>query len=333
MKTKYDHRRLYDIRLRAFGILSNTGTAVTLIPIVIGTCEAKGYNPIKHLAALGLACQTGGMIALPGTPPNVTVKSVLDNLNIGQTFGFFEYAKAGIPISIITILFVILLGNKLLPKKTELIKRAKSDEGVVYKKSHQIIVGITFIAVVVSMAMESITKVPLYVSSAVGAVFLMITRVVAPAEAFEEYVDWTTIMVIAGMLPLGTALQKSGAAQLIADGAVKVIGTSSSTVLFTLVIFIIGAFLTQFMSNTAATAVLAPIVVTITQAVGMSPKFALMALAMSASCSFATPMATPVNTVVMGYTGFSFNDFMKLGLPLIGIVGVFIIFWVPFVWA
>ncbi len=313
--------------------LSNTGTVVTLIPIVIGTCEAKGYNPIKHLAALGLACQVGGMIALPGTPPNVTVKATIDALGTGETFGFLEFGIAGVPICIITILYVLLLGDKVLPKKTELVKKAKSDAGVVYKARDQIIVGVVFILVVISMALESVTGIPLYISSAVGAVFLMVVRIVGASEAFEEYVDWTTIIVIAGMLPLGTAMQNSGAAAMIANGAVGLLGGTSSAILYTLVIFIIGAFLTQFMSNTAATALLAPIMVSIATTIGISPKFALMALAMSASCSFATPMATPVNTVVMGYTGFSFNDFMKLGLPLIGIVGLFIVFYVPLIWA
>jgi anion transporter len=285
------------------------------------------------LAALGLACQVGGMIALPGTPPNVTVKATLDALGTAETFGFLEFGIAGVPICIITILYVLLLGDKLLPKKTELIKKAKSDAGIVYKTRDQVIVGIVFILVVISMALSSVTGIPLYISSAVGAVFLMVVRIVGPSEAFEEYVDWTTIIVIAGMLPLGTAMQVSGAAALIANGAVGLLGGTASAILYTLVIFVIGAFLTQFMSNTAATALLAPIMVSIATTIGISPKFALMALAMSASCSFATPMATPVNTVVMGYTGFSFNDFMKFGLPLIGIVGLFIVFYVPLIWA
>ncbi len=322
---------LFTCTLSAF--LSNTGTTVTVLPIIIGTCEAKGYNPIKHILSVGFAAQVGGMIALPGAPPNATVKSFLDELGTGETFGFFEYALVGLPVSAITILYFLLLGQKIVPKNKELVKKAKIDPNAEYKVRDQVVVGVVFLLVVISMAMESVTGVPLFVSAMVGAVVLMLFKVVGPEEAFEDCVDWNTIMVIAGMLPLGTALQVSGAAELIANTAMNIIGDSTSPLLYSLVIFIIGAFLTQFMSNTAATAMLSPIIITIAQGVGMDPKFALMMLCMSASCSFLTPMATPVNTVVMGYTGFTFNDFFKTGLPLIIIVGVFMIFYIPFVWA
>ena len=231
------------------------------------------------------------------------------------------------------IVYYLTIGQKIIPKNKELVKKAKMDPNAVYKAKDQIIVGIVFILVVISMALESVTGIPLFVSAMVGAVVLMLFKVVGPEEAFEEYVDWNTIMVIAGMLPMGTALQVSGAADLIANTAMNVIGDSTSPILYSLVIFIIGAFLTQFMSNSAATALLSPIIISIAQGVGMDPKFALMTLCMSASCSFLTPMATPVNTIVMGYTGFTFNDFLKTGILPLLIIGVFMIFYIPFIWA
>ena len=322
---------LFTCILSAF--LSNTGTTVTVLPIIIGTCEAKGYNPIKHILGVGFSAQVGGMLALPGCPPNATVKSFLEGIGTGQTFGFLEYAIVGAPVCVIMIVYYLTIGQKIIPKNKELVKKAKMDPNAVYKAKDQIIVGIVFILVVISMALESVTGIPLFVSAMVGAVVLMLFKVVGPEEAFEEYVDWNTIMVIAGMLPMGTALQVSGAADLIANTAMNVIGDSTSPILYSLVIFIIGAFLTQFMSNSAATALLSPIIISIAQGVGMDPKFALMTLCMSASCSFLTPMATPVNTIVMGYTGFTFNDFLKTGILPLLIIGVFMIFYIPFIWA
>src|SRR5699024_10021305 len=106
---------------------------------------------------VGFSAQVGGMLALPGCPPNATVKSFLEGIGTGQTFGFLEYAIVGAPVCVIMIVYYLTIGQKIIPKNKELVKKAKIDPNAVYKAKDQIIVGIVFILVVISMALESVT--------------------------------------------------------------------------------------------------------------------------------------------------------------------------------
>ncbi|WP_259305643.1 SLC13 family permease, partial [Megamonas funiformis] len=100
----------------------------------------------------------------------------------------------------------------------------------------------------------------------------------------------------------------------------------------TTVLFLISNILTQFMSNTASAALLAPIGISIAQSIGVDPKPVLMALGIAASCAFATPMATPPNTLVLGPGGFSFNDYVKVGVPMCVLSLVVSVIIIPIMW-
>ena len=134
------------------------------------------------------------------------------------------------------------------------------------------------------------------------------------------------------MLAVATAMEKTGAGKLIADTIVSAMGENPNPYVLTGVLFTISCVLTQFMSNTASAALLAPIGISIAQSIGVDPKPVLMALGIAASCAFATPMATPPNTLVLGPGGFSFNDYVKIGVPY-GILSLIICLAViPIVW-
>ena len=128
------------------------------------------------------------------------------------------------------------------------------------------------------------------------------------------------------------SMDKTGAGKLIADTVVGMMGANPNPYVLTTVLFLISNILTQFMSNTASAALLAPIGISIAQSIGVDPKPVLMALGIAASCAFATPMATPPNTLVLGPGNFTFNDYVKVGVPLCLISWVACVIIIPIFW-
>ena len=156
--------------------------------------------------------------------------------------------------------------------------------------------------------------VPPAIAALTAAVAMVILRVLTVHQA-QRSISLTTLILVGGMIPLSTAIQVSGAADLIAGGIVSLLG-ESSPILLLLGISIVTVVLGQLISNTATALILAPIALAIAAETGVSPIPLLMAVAVSAAASFLTPVATPANTMVFGPGGYRFGDYWKLGLPL-----------------
>jgi len=188
-----------------------------------------------------------------------------------------------------------------------------------------------FDAVVDGLGAYTPETLPLHTAAVTGAILCVVTGCLKEKEAYAG-IDWVTIFLFAGMLSVATAMEKTGAGKMIADAVVSMMGDNPNPYVLTAVLFLISNVLTQFMSNTASAALLAPIGISIAQSVGADPKPVLMALGIAASMAFATPMATPPNTLVLGPGGFSFNDYVKVGVPmcLISLVACVII--IPIFW-
>ncbi len=164
-----------------------------------------------------------------------------------------------------------------------------------------------------------------------GAIVLVLTKCLSEKQAYTG-IDWVTIFLFAGMMPIASAMDKSGAGKLIADQVVGILGGSPSPLMVTIVLFALSCGLTQFMSNTAATALLAPIGISIAQSLGASPQAVLMAIAVAASCAFATPVGTPPNTLVLGPGNYKFMDYVKAGTGLVLVCFVISVIIIPVVW-
>ena len=321
-------------------VSSNTGTVACLMPVIIGICQAAKIPASKQLMPLAIAANVGGTITMIGTPPNVIVTGALSAAGL-PTFGFFEFAFIGVPLSIIIVLYTLFVGRRFLPDHSagemdeEAVKAAKeeagaSDDNAPKSKTKMWISGLILIGVVVCMALD-LKTVPLHTAAVTGAILCVITGCLKEKEAYAG-IDWVTIFLFAGMLSVATAMEKTGAGKLIADSVVSMMGTNPNPYVLTAVLFLISNVLTQFMSNTASAALLAPIGISIAQSIGADPKPVLMALGIAASCAFATPMATPPNTLVLGPGGFSFNDYAKVGVPMCVISLIVCLVVIPIVW-
>ncbi len=305
------------------GVLSNTGTAAILIPVVIGIAARSNFRRSRLLMPLVFAAAMGGNLSLIGAPGNMIAQSTLEEAT-GMSFGFFEYAIVGLPILIAGIIFYATVGFKLLPNHevtdSDMAYDEKKDFSDVprWKKVLSLVI---LILTLLGMIFEDKIGIKLCVIGCIGALALIVTGVISEKNALKS-IDLKTIFLFGGTLSLASALQESGAGQIIADKVIGLLGSSPSPYLLTFVVFIICCVLTNFMSNTAATALMAPICLSIAEGMGADPRAVLMACVIGGSCAYATPIGMPANTMVFGVGGYKFNDYVKAGLPLILIATV-----------
>lgn len=298
------------------GFLSNTGTAAVLIPVVCGIADESGYSRGKLLMPLVFAAALGGNLSIIGAPGNLMGIDALNNLGV-QT-GFFEYIAVGAPMLVIGILYFVFIGYKFLPDtKGEGHAEGQSDYSDV-PRWKQITSLVVLIVVILAMIFEEQIGIKLQVSACIGAAFLVLTGVISEKAALQS-IDLKVVLLFGGSLALAKALETTGAGSLIADTIVGALGENPNPIILLLVIFIVGCTLTNFMSNTATTALMVPIAVSLAQSLGADPRSMVIATVISCSCAYATPIGMPANTMVVGLGGYKFNDYVKSGLPLIGV--------------
>ena len=304
------------------GFLSNTGTAAVLIPVVIGIAAKSGYKRSRLLMPLVFAAAMGGNLSLIGAPGNMIAQSALELL--GLSFGFFEYAVVGLPILIAGILFYATIGFRILPNHDTEEDDSVFDETQEFgsvPKWKKILSLVILIATLVGMIFEEKIGVKLCITGGVGALLLILTGVISEKDALKS-IDLKTIFLFGGTLSLAKALEVTGAGELIADKVIGALGDHPSPIFFTLVVFLLCCAMTNFMSNTATTALMAPICLSIAQGMGADPRAVLMACVIGGSCAYATPIGMPANTMVVGAGNYKFIDYAKSGLPLIVIATV-----------
>lgn len=310
-------------------VLSNTGTAAALLPVVVGICSVAKIPASRQLMPMAFAAGIGGIITMVGTPPNIIANGALKAAGL-QQFGFFEFAWIGVPLTVATIAFMMLIGKRFLPK--HIISGDVEVEQEVDEVSNdprkQLYAGLILAGVVVVMAANIM---PLHIAAVIGAILCVLTGCLKEKQAYTS-IDWVTIFLFAGMMPVATAMDKSGAGKMIADLVVGLMGSDPSPYMATAILFLLSCILTQFMSNTASSALLAPIAIAIAKGMGASPYAVMMAVAVAASCAFATPVGTPPNTLVLGPGEYSFMDYVKAGIPLIVVCFIVSIIVIPMVW-
>ena len=202
-------------------VSSNTGTVACLMPVIIGICQAAKISPSKELMPLAIAANVGGTITMIGTPPNVIVTGALSAAGL-PTFGFFEFAYIGIPLSIIILVYTLFIGRHFIPDKQagemdeEAVKAAAEEAGASgdsapKSKTKMWISGIILLGVVACMAL-GLKNLPLHTAAVTGAILCVITGCLKEKEAYAG-IDWVTIFLFAGMLSVATAMERQAQAR------------------------------------------------------------------------------------------------------------------------
>lgn len=298
------------------GVLSNTGTAAVLIPVVIGIATRSGFSRSRLLLPIVFAAAMGGNLSLIGAPGNMIAQSALETIDL--RFGFFEYGLVGLPILLAGILFVSTIGFSLLPNHPtgddEISHMGDhADEVPQWKKNMALAV---LVVTVLCMVFENQIGIPLHISGAVGAITLVLTGVITERQAYAS-IDTQTIFLFGGILALALAMEKTGAGVVVANSVLGLTGPETPMFVVMLVIFLLAVVMTNFMSNTATTAILVPIGMSISTTIGADPRAVLMAIVIGGSLAYATPIGMPANVMVLGPGKYNFGDYAKVGVPLI----------------
>ncbi len=187
------------------------------------------------------------------------------------------------------------------------------------------------IGILVAMvAALALNLVPSAVAGLVAAVAMVVVGVLTVDQAYRS-VNWTTVILVGAMTPLSAAMSETGAAQLLADRLVAIVGEAGPYALLA-GLFILTAVLGQLISNTATALIIIPIAVAAAIELGISPRPVMMSVCVAAAASFLTPVATPVNLMIMGPGGYKFGDYWKIGIVCMAWFFVMAVFFVPMIW-
>ena len=163
-----------------------------------------------------------------------------------------------------------------------------------------------------------------------GVILMVLTRCLTMEEAYQA-IEWKAVFLIAGMLPLGIAMEQTGAAQFIAEGMVGLVGGFGPLAVMA-GLFLLAAVASQVMPNPAVAVLLAPIAFNTASDLGISPYPLMMVVAISASAAFLSPVGHSANILVMGPGGYRFADYTKVGIPLTIVVLLISLVVVPIFW-
>ncbi len=210
----------------------------------------------------------------------------------------------------------------LVVDSPDLVRRQAVPMGAGAKASIAILLGM--------VAALATGVVPAAIAGLCAAGAMVLFRVLSVEQAYRS-INWTTVILVGAMTPLSAAMMQTGAAQLLADRLVSVVGEAGPYALLA-GLFLLTAVLGQLISNTATALIIIPIAVAAALELGVSPQPVLMSVCIAAAASFLTPVATPVNLMIMGPAGYKFGDYWKLGGVCMAWFFVMAVFFVPLVW-
>ena len=321
LKYAKTERRLSVLIFMISGVMlafvSNSGTVAVLIPIVLGIAGTSQIKPIKLLMPLVFGATIGADISIIGSPGNLIAKNTIETFSKGNlSVPFFEYAKIGIPLMIACALLLFFFGSRLIPDRDG---HEQSDVQMDYShipEWHKLLTLIVFVLAILGMVATDYVKFlpPIHIIACCAAIVLVLTGVLNQKETFNSF-ETLTVFMLAFMMPLGAALNSTGAGEMIARAVISVTGNSGVIVIMAS-LWILTWALTQVMSNTAACTLLCPVGWTIAQSIGADPRAVVIAIFIASSVAVCTPMAIPANSMIIGPGNVKFKDFLKPGLAI-----------------
>lgn len=163
-----------------------------------------------------------------------------------------------------------------------------------------------------------------------GALAMMLAGILTMDEGYRA-IEWKSVFLVAGMLPMGIAITKTGLAAILTETLISVLGGAGGTAIL-IGLFLLTVLLTQAMNGAAVAAIIAPIGINIALELNLNPQTIAMAIALATSTAFITPLGHPVNILVMGPGGYRFRDYVKVGLPLTILLSIVVIVLLPLIW-
>ena len=312
--------------------------AATIIPVIISITEDNDKLSRTQILkpAIDISSMWSGTLPVGlGAGAYLLFNSIVENAGGVGNFTIMDSFVAKIIPLLACLIWEVLFGWKLIPKEPQsplkefgsAVPTAKLEGGALTTLTpfqDKMAIILYFGSVLGMIFVSFVPIVPTYIVAAVCAILTVLTGVLNEKEAFGS-ISWTVIFMYAGLLPLTTALQNSGVGQLLTDGLQTMLGGSTNPYFVTAVFFLIPAVATQFMMNSAVSAVFMALSAVVCVNLGMDVRCALLASVAASGCSVLTPMSCPPLAMLYGTGGYTMKSFFISGLPL------FIIFFVVYV--
>jgi di/tricarboxylate transporter len=310
--------------------LNSTPIVVMGAPVVRDVATALKLSPKRFLIPLSYITVLTGCCTLIGTSTNLLVDDMA-RLAGQPRFGIFEITPVGIPVAIAGGIYLYLFSNRLLGGRHEAEEREGDGVPIDAEQIHSAQVGhaelfaerrpfqpvkaliavATFVGVIV---LATLNVAPIAATAFAGAVLLILLRVITADEAYGGLRPQILIL-IAGMVVIGIALDESGLAAELSElliGSVR----GLSPLVAIIVLYVFTMVLTELLSNATVAVLVTPVAVALAESLGVSPRPFLVAVMMAASAAFATPFGYQTNVIVYQMGGYRYMDFVRIGLPL-----------------
>ena len=319
----------------ASAFLNNTPIVVLSAPVVRDVAKSLGQSPKVYLLPLSYAAVLGGCCTLIGTSTNLLVNDMA-SVSGQPRFGIFEITPVGVSVALAGGIYLLLLSKHLIRTdqgattlSIEAALKANEDflepglqgglvgtaepfaREVALRPWAALLSSLVFVVVVV---LATLDVAPIAACAFAGAVLLILLRVITADQAYSGLRP-EVLMLIAGMVVLGIALDETGLATSATDA---LIGTMDgmSPLLALIILYGVTLFATELLSNATVAVLFTPVAVSMAEALGVSPRPFLVAIMIAASAAFATPFGYQTNALVYQMGGYNYLDFVRVGIPL-----------------
>lgn len=312
----------------ASAFLNNTPIVVMAAPVVRDVARSVGLDPRRYLMPLSYLTILGGSCTLIGTSTNLLVNDMAQ-AGGAPPFGMFEITPVALFVAVAGALYLLFFGGRLTarsngePVDLEASARPVPDHSTAignaavfapqhtFKPWRALVSFVLFAAVIAGAALDFA---PIAATAFAGAVVLILIGVIDADEAYRGLRP-EILLLIAGMVVIGVAMEQTGLAGAMTNGLLA--GTGGLGPLLALVLFYLAALiLTELLSNATVAVLLTPVAIALAEGLGVSPKPFIAATMMAASAAFATPFGYQTNALVYQMGGYRYMDFVRVGLPL-----------------
>lgn len=339
-----DSVKLLIIGLLAAGLsafLSSAGVQVALLSLILVMAQTLQLSKTRSLIALGFSATIGGMWSIIGTTLMVMSKSAYEAAVPGETIGMFEMTKVSFPVGIVCILLFCFVTSRYQPDRCAerdadhppVPPAAGEAPGFSQSGSRrdQIIVGLTFLAFIILVALDGKTPIP---ANMVTVIVLLVFGAckISTVSDMVRCISWDVILFIVGITVLSNAMVSSGLSDLVGRFLLDLVGGSTNPYLIVGAVSLVCLILTQLMSNSGAFGVVLPFLTVLADSLGVALKPLIVTAAISCTCGFCLPLAAPTYLMLASEGNIRLGDWLKQGLPLAVTAFVLITLLVPNFW-
>ncbi len=307
-------------------VMNNVAAVGVLIPTVQVMAENAKLSQRRLLLPAAYGVALGGMATLL-TNANIIMSSALRSAGF-EGYGLLDFFPIGFPTVVIGVAFLAWIGWRLIPEKTFDLHETPIGIDKLVSDKRKIWLAVVILVVTLTLAAFDLFPVPVVLIT--GGVLMVLTGCVT-LDGFYKQVDWRVIFLIAGMWPLSIAIGTTGLADVGSNLIVSLLGSSAPLIVAGFILTF-AMLMTQILSSQVTALIVAPLAITLATSMGIDPRSLGMAAALGCSMAFLTPYGHAVNLMVMRPGAYTINDFIKVGLPMTGIILIVLLIGLHIFW-